>query len=292
MGIKCCAKSNVTRPLKELAPDEKEISFPKYSSKYDSVFEPTEKTYNLWRDLQFGEFISILIRFAPDTATVSEEDHPIPLKISHRDPFYSEQLDINFLQSFVENKILKHPLIYTKAGEDEILAASFKDVTLEMYKALLLKLNQHFKEEKANRLTKAHAITYGLLYCTSSNISKIKFFFDLFANERNTLEKSAQMDELLISLFIMASYCTLSGRRKASNNNDKIKPIIKEDLQSIIDAMELKDAQNLLIVFNESFFGSKTELSYDEVKENFSQNAFGWLFNPLGIRAMLEKHNV
>lgn len=292
MGIvNCCKKTNSTRPLKEIS-QEKEISFPSYSSKFDHLFVKTEKNFNLWKELQFGEFIPLIIRFSPNNVTVNEEELPLPKQISHRDPFFNQSLDFNYFQSFVENKILKHKVLYEKAGQDELLAQTFMEVALEMYKSLQLKLDQFYGEKKADRLTKGHVILYGLLYCTSTNISKVKFLFDLFSNESNLFVKSSQLDDFILSLFLMASYCTLAARKKASNFNDKIEPITQEDLKNIIDCMELKDAMNLLKVYNETFFNEKTELTYEEMKANFSDKQFGWLFNPRGIRNLLEKNNV
>ena len=62
----------------------------------------------------------------------------------------------------------------------------------------------------------------------------------------------------------------------------------------LLNASELKDIQNLLNKFNESFFEDKESLTYDEYKNKFKnkENGFGWIFNSKGIRFMLEKNNV
>lgn len=292
MGIiKCCQKAKTKRSLKEIS-QEKEISFTNYSSNFDKVFDKIEKNYNLWKDLHFGEFISLVIRFSPNNVTVDEEDLPLPNQISHRDPFFNQVLDANYFQSFIENKIFKQRVIYEKAGKDEILSDTFKEVAIEMYKSLLLKLDQYHGEKKPDRMTKGHVILYGLLYCTSTNISKVKFLFDLFLNEDNLFTKSPELDEYMLSLFLMASYCTLAARKKASNYNDKLEPISQNDLKKIIDCMELKNSVNLVQVFNETFFNDKAEMTYEEMKVNFIAKNFSWLFNPKGIRSLLEKNKV
>jgi hypothetical protein len=65
-------------------------------------------------------------------------------------------------------------------------------------------------------------------------------------------------------------------------------------MAKLLNASELKDNQNLLEKFNETFFEDKESLTYDEFKNKFKnkEKGFGWIFSSKGIRFMLEKYNV
>ncbi len=65
------------------------------------------------------------------------------------------------------------------------------------------------------------------------------------------------------------------------------------DMIKCLKVSELKDSQNLVKVFNETFF-DKEELSWNEFKDKFEdkENGFQWILSPKGIRKKLEEHNV
>ena len=67
----------------------------------------------------------------------------------------------------------------------------------------------------------------------------------------------------------------------------------KEDLLKCLRVSELKDSQNLLKVFNETFF-DKEEYTWEEFKEKFNkeENGFQWILSPKGIRKKLEENDV
>ena len=65
------------------------------------------------------------------------------------------------------------------------------------------------------------------------------------------------------------------------------------EAKKAVSCSELKDNQEVLKVFKETFF-KKDELTFDEVKSLFEnkKEGFGWMFNSKGVRNMLEKHNI
>ena len=67
----------------------------------------------------------------------------------------------------------------------------------------------------------------------------------------------------------------------------------KEDFLKCLKVCELKDSQNLVKIFNETFF-DKEELSWKEFKNKFEQkkNNFQWIISSKGIRKMLEENDV
>ena len=204
---------------------------------------------------------------------------------------FDKLITVDEFQSFLENRILKEKELYTMAGEDESLASTFKDILLGVYNDLSMKVGQYRGENKPT-LKKLHLIPLALLFCISTNIAKIKLFFDLFA-EDGKLKQSKELDEFVISLFITASFCMVSSRIKLGKRNQKIGAVEANEAKKAVSCSELKDNQEVLKVFKETFF-KKDELTFDEVKSLFEnkKEGFGWMFNSKGVRNMLEKHNI
>ena len=134
----------------------------------------------------------------------------------------------------------------------------------------------------------------GMLFCLSTNIGKIKLLFDLFANEEKKFTKSEELNEFLLTMFICSSYALVNSLYKLGKNHDDINKISNDEMAKLLNASELKDNQNLLEKFNETFFEDKESLTYDEFKNKFKnkEKGFGWIFSSKGIRFMLEKYNV
>lgn len=302
MGVKCCSASeNSNRKARtqakvNLAPTEDEISFPSYSSSNDKLFNDLEVTYNLFSKIAFGDFVALLIKFSLDNATLEENNLSVPV-ISKNQAFYRSPISIDVYQSFIEQKILKRPELYELCGKNELVGQGFTSLNLEMYKGLNIKMNQYFGDKNPERIIKGYLFPFGLLYCKSTNIEKIKFFFDLFKNENNQFVPSSDLDEFLFSLFILPSYAILSARRKLGMGGVyKISELPDEEMKKVLDTSEFKDSKYLVTVFNSEFFenGKKKAFTYNEFKDKFrlKNEGFGWIFNPKGIRGSLEKNNV
>ena len=120
--------------------------------------------------------------------------------------FYEE-----LFQSFIENAILKD----REVGEEETI---FKEMNAELFKSLKLKLKQNYNEDISKKITKRDLISLGILFCKTSNISKIKVVFDIFKNENEEFVKSKELDEYLLCCFLISSYCMISAKKKIKSN--------------------------------------------------------------------------
>jgi hypothetical protein len=285
----CCSSKN-TDAFNQLAPDEKEIEFPSYISSNDKLLEKTEKVYNLFNYITLIEYINELENFSIETATIPLSK-AYKTKYSKFDEFLINPISIDEFQSFLENKILKLKENYELSGNNETLANIFKDSKREIYRTLEQKLNQHYNKKDPNRILKRNLLSFGFLSCLSTNIGKIKLFFDLFSNE-NKFVKSDELNDFLLSIFLVSSYCLIAAAIKIGKNYNEVKKLSDDEITNGLKVMELKDNENLVEVFNKSFF-EKDEYNWEEFKKKFEgENGFGWIFSSKGIRSNLEKNNV
>jgi hypothetical protein len=285
----CCSSKNVDA-FNQLAPEEKEIQFPNYISSNDGILEKLEKVYNLFNYITLIEYINQLENFSIETATVPFSK-AYKTKYSKLDEFLTHNVSIDEFQSFLENKILKLKENYELSGNNETLANIFKDSKREIYRTLEQKLNQHYNKKDPNRILKRNLLTFGFLSCLSTNIGKIKLFFDLFSNE-NKFVKSDELNDFLLSIFLVSSYCLIAAAIKIGKNYNEVKKLSDDEITNGLKVMELKDNENLVEVFNKSFF-EKDEYNWEEFKKKFEgENGFGWIFSSKGIRSNLEKNNV
>ena len=289
MGINCCKETQKEDP-NVLAKGEQEIDFAEYTSSNDKLVQKIEQNYNLLTHLQLYYYLNHLDTFSIETATLKMDPKQFKTEFSSKGEF-EKLITVDEFQSFLENRILKEKELYTMAGEDESLSSTFKDILLGVYNDLSMKVGQYRGENKPT-LKKLHLIPLALLFCISTNIAKIKLFFDLFA-EDGKLKQSKELDEFVISLFITASFCMVSSRIKLGKRNQKIGAVEANEAKKAVSCSELKDNQEVLKVFKETFF-KKDELTFDEVKSLFEnkKEGFGWMFNSKGVRNMLEKHNI
>ena len=289
MGLNCCKETQKEDP-NVLAKGEQEIDFAEYTSSNDKLVQKIEQNYNLLTHLQLYYYLNHLDTFSIETATLKMDPKEFKTEFSSKGEF-DKLITVDEFQSFLENRILKEKELYTMAGEDESLSSTFKDILLGVYNDLSMKVGQYRGENKPT-LKKLHLIPLALLFCISTNIAKIKLFFDLFA-EDGKLKQSKELDEFVISLFITASFCMVSSRIKLGKRNQKIGAVEANEAKKAVSCSELKDNQEVLKVFKETFF-KKDELTFDEVKSLFEnkKEGFGWMFNSKGVRNMLEKHNI
>lgn len=293
MGIDCCRLEKSKNNDKDLASNEEEIVFQQYTSISDKAYKKIEFTYNLLKDFPLSDYLTLLKHFSPQTSTGYNENLDFPETFSSDEPFYSEPMDIDTFQSFIENQLMKHPSIYSHTGNSPLESSAFKESLIEMIRGLKVKLDQYFGSKDSNRIQRGHIIILGLLYCHSRNIAKVKVFFDLFAKE-GKLTPSEQLNSFVLSMFILASYSLLSATRNIGNQYHFIGTVPDEELMACLDVAELINSVNLLQIFNLTFFDGKTEMNYDEVKSQFAKNKenFGWMFNTKGIRYMQELNSV
>ena len=293
MGQCCncgCCSSKGGEAFNALAPDEKEIDFKYYKSINDKYILKLETNQNIFTFITLIEFINMLENFSPETATLPFEE-PLKSKFSSKDEFLYKNMSIDEFQSFIENKIMKSKDVYEIIGKEQDLKEISLDGMREVYNSLVKKLNQHYKENNPNRILRRNILGMGILYCLSSNIGKIKILFDIFSSD-DKFTKSEELDDFLLTLFILSSYAIIAARIKVAKSSNKFKPLSNDELREAIGTSELADCENLLQFFNQNFF-DKEDFTYEEFKDKFNDqnNGFGWIFIPQGIRLMLEKHN-
>ena len=291
MGCNQCRKRGYQK-VNYLAPDEKEITFKDYSSKNDDLLSEVESSNNILKYVALYEYINLLDIFTIENSTIKTEK-PKKNNFSSSDEFFQKEISVEEFQSFIENKIFTLDDISDLVANNESTVSVFKQICIEIYRALELKLRQNYNNDDPLIIKKKNLIPIGLLFCNCKNIEKIKLFFDLFKNENDEFCKSEELDNFLLTDFLTASYCLISARNKIGKNNDKIEEIQKDDLIKLINFAELKDNKNLVKVFNESFF-DKEKFNWTEFKKEFEdgENGFGWIFSSKGIRRKLEDNNV
>ena len=292
MGCKLCRKKGYQK-VNYLAPEEKEIKFKDYSSPNDQPLIIIESKHNFLNFVQLVEYINLLDQFTIETSTVSSE-RKFKTKFSGKDEFLSKEISLEEFQSFIENKIFTLEELYEITGNNEQSASIFKQICIEIYKALELKLKQHYNyKESPIIIKKKNLLALGMLFCASNNVEKIKLLFDIFKNENEEISKSEELDDFLLSLFLIGSYCLINARKRVGDSNEGMEKLSKEDLVKLINVAELKDCENLIKIFNEGFF-TKESFNWEEFKEKFEdiENGFGWIFSSKGIRRKLEEHNV
>ena len=291
MGQLCSKQSqSITSPL----PSEKEVSICSYKSNADDTLKLQENKFNYLNKINFADFLYSLANYSNENATVEFKYDDVNIDFKITSPTFSDDFGVDVFQSFIENRILKHDNIYN-AKIEESLIGIFKDNLIQNVTALNLKLKQsHTDDPNFTGVKKSNIIPYGLLYCVGANTVKIKAIFNLFG-DNGIIKKSDAFDEFLLSLFLIASYCSISARNKLGKY-DTFGQISKENLKELLNTAELKDCQNLVTVTNKLIFGEdlSVSLTYEQFKEKFKgqENAISFLLSPSGVRSLLEKNNV
>ena len=293
MGCNMCRKKGYQK-VNYLAPDEKEIEFKDYSSPNDQPLSIIETKNNFFNFVQLVEYLNLLDQFTIQSSTITSEQ-TIRTKFSSKDEFLNQEMSLEEFQSFIENKIFTLDELYELIGNNEATASIFKQICIEIYKALELKLKQNYNDESPVIIKKRNLLPIGILFCTCNNVEKIKFIFDIFKKDDEKIAKSEELDDYLLSLFLTGSYCLISARNKIGSNFNEVEKLPKEDLVKLINVAELKDCKNLVNFFNSNFFTKENyNYNWEDFKEKFEdlENGFGWIFSSKGIRRKLEENNV
>ena len=171
MGCKLCRKKGYQK-VNYLAPDEKEINFKDYSSPNDEPLSIIESKQNFLNFVQLVEYINLLDQFTIETSTVNSE-RALKTKFSGKDEFLTKEISLEEFQSFIENKIFTLEELYEITGNNEQSASIFKQICIEIYKALELKLKQHYNNNESSVLIKKrNLLAIGMLFCASNNVEK------------------------------------------------------------------------------------------------------------------------
>ena len=297
---KLCSKGVQTDSM--LIPQENEVSIPSYKSDGDKFFESQEKKFNFLNKILFQDYLYSLVNFSRDNATLEDEYNNVTLEYSSNDAFYGEPLSADLFQSFIENKILKHKLLFDEAENKERVTSIFKMITQESYSALGKKLAQDINQKgsetvnEKNVIIKGFLIPFGIFHCCGPNYVKIRTIFNLF-QEGGNLKPSEKFNHFLLALFLTAGYTQIHVRNKIQDF-EEIGAIEKNDLKKLVDTAELKDSQHLVEVTNQLIFGEdlSQNLDYGSFKAKFAnenkETSIGFLLSTPGVRFMQMKHNV
>ena len=294
MGTFICCKRLSEDTSSIFAPGEEEIDFPEYTSRSDSYFSLIEKKYNLLDNIQLLDYINLLESFNLQTATSHS-------KVKYRSNFTSKDEFLNVImykeefQSFIENKLLNIQDVLDFFGEDEQTISIFKECFVKLIDSLNVKLNSYYKTNKEQKVTKRNLVGLGLIYCRGQNISKVKIFFELFKNEEEKFVKSEILDNYLIGIFFISSYCLLNIRTSFNMPLQGLPKIENNLAYNLLNGYGLaqKNCENLLKYFNQTFF-DKESFTWKEFKNKFgnNKNSFSWIFSTKGIRSKLEDKNI
>ena len=290
----CCQKRTYQK-INYLAPEEREIEIKDFDSPNDKNLEILESKFNFFNFVQLVEYVNLLDQFDIQTSTIIT-DEPMRTNFSSKDEFLRQMMSIEEFQSFIENKIFDLEGLFEIIGnkDNDQSISIFKEMCLEIYKALELKLKQHNKDSNGTDLIrKRNILSIGILFCACENIEKVKLLFNIFKNDEEEFCKSDELDDFLLTQFLISSYCLISARNKISNTDLKIEKLEKDDLINLVNVSELKDCENLVNKFNETFF-EKESYKWEEFKRKFEDidNGFGWVISSKGIRRKLEENNI
>ena len=300
MGSLCGKKAQSDVP--NLVPQEAEITIPVYKSDGDKIFELQEKKFNQLTKILFQDYLYSLVNFSMDNSTLEDDYSKITLEYSANDAFYDESFSSDLFQSFIENKLFKHKILYEESENNERAMSIFKTFLLESYNALEQKLSQN-KKQKGNEavdenslIIKGYLIPIAILHCGGPKYVKVRTIFNLF-QEGGNLKPSEKFNNFLLALFLTAAYSMIHVRNKLSNY-DEIGAIDLKELVKLADTAELKDSLHLVEVTNKLIFGEDLSqtLDYGAFKAKFNidnkETSLGYLLNASGVRYMQKQHNV
>lgn len=300
MGSLCGKKSQSETVM--LIPQENEVKIPVYKSDGDKIFELQEKKFNHLTKILFQDYLYSLVNFSLDNATLEDDYSKITLEYSSNDAFYSESFSKDLFQSFIENKLLKHKILYEESENNERAISIFKTFLLESYVELGKKIAQDIKQkgnesvDENNVIIKGYLIPIGILHCAGPKYVKIRTIFNLFQEEGN-LKPNEKFNNFLLALFLTAAYTMIPVRNKLSDY-DEIGAIDLNELIKLADTAELKDSLHLVEVTNKLIFGEDLSqtLDYSGFKSKFDDDnkdtSLGYLLSASGVRFMQKKHNV
>ena len=300
MGSLCGKKAQ--SEVSMLIPQEAEITIPSYKSDGDKIFELQEKKFNHLTKILFQDYLYSLVNFSLDNATLEDDYSKINIEYSSNDAFYGESFSSDLFQSFIENKLFKHKILYEENENNERSMSIFKTFLLETYNILGKKLAQDVKEkgneapDPSSIIIKGYLIPIGILHCGGPKYVKVRTIFNLF-QEGGNLKPNEKFNKFLLALFLTAAYSMIHVRNKLADY-DEIGGIDKNELIKLTDTAELKDSQHLVEVTNKLIFGEDLSqtLEYGAFKAKFEdinkETSLGYLLNASGVRFMQKVHNV
>jgi hypothetical protein len=295
MGARCSDLCNKQKKKQLQEEREKDFEFGNYVSSLCKYYKRVEKDYNIFKYFQLQEFVLLLTLFHVDPKADPYKKDVIA-KSECKQEMNKEEFTV-----FLENKILKNYLLICIMNEKEDDIQLFKDYAKLLFESLIECEKDHWRiKNPGAKLKKGHIVSVkknyilpmGLLYCSSSNISKIDMLFELFSNSNREFELSEDLENFLFYLFITPSSCSLRALKViAEKFPKKLDGISPGDYTQKSDALEITDIIRLKDIFITNFFKGKNLISRREYEEKFKNEDFGWIFSPNGIRLFLENNN-
>lgn len=295
---KLCTKEAQSVEKAPLLPQETEITVPTYKNESDKLYEPIEKKFNYLRKIPFQDYLHSLVNFSTENATLDEDYSKASIEISSNDQFYGVKISSDEFQSFIDNKLFKHKIIYEELVNNENAASLFEKILIEIQNSLVKKINEKNGEKSDDSyiIMKGLLIPLGILYCSGPNYIKIKTLFNLF-QEGGNIKSSEKLNLFLLAHFLTGAYCVTSARNRLKKY-DLIGDIEKSVVIKLHDTCEFKDSVHLVEVVNKLIFGEdlSKNLSYEDFKAKFADEnkdtSLGFMLSGPGIRFMQTKHNV
>ena len=290
MGYYFCRKKELNTRVNYLAPEENEIVLKDYSSSNDTLLEIIESKQNFFTKIQLVDFVNLLEQFDVETSGVIT-DEPMHSNFSSDDEFLDKSMTIKEFIIFIESNILTLDDLSNSIKKDGVIF--FKRFCIEMYKSLESKIKEHYNNKiDFNIIRRRNILAFGILFCDCENIEKIKLFFDIFKDEENKeFSKNDLLNDFLITLFLLGSYCIINTRNNLFDEKKEIKKLEKGELLNFYKIYQLNCCQKLVETFNETFF-TKENYNWQEFKKHFEDidNGFGWILSSKGIRRKLEEN--
>jgi len=291
MGCRFCRhKEELITKINYLAPEENEIVLKDYSSPNDALLDIIESKQNFFTKIQLVDFVNLLEQFDIGTCGVIT-DEPMHINFSSEDEFLDKSMELKEFIIFIETNILTLDDLNNAIKVNGVIF--FKRFCIEMYKSLESKLKEH-KNSNINvgLIKRRNILAFGILFCDCENIEKIKLLFDIFKNnEKKEFIKNEFINDFLITLFLLGSYCIINTRNNLFDEKKEIKKLEKDELLSLYKIYELNNCQKLVELFNEIFF-KKENYNWQDFKNQFEDidNGFGWILSSKGIRRKLEEN--
>ena len=213
------------------------------------------------------------------------------INFSSEDEFLDKSMELKEFIIFIETNILTLDDLSNAIKVNGIIF--FKRFCIEMFKSLESKLKEHKNSNiNVSLIKRRNILAFGILFCDCENIEKIKLFFDIFKdNEKKEFIKNELINDFLITLFLLGSYCIINTRNNLFDEKKEIKKLEKDELLNLYKIYELNNCQKLVELFNEMFF-KKENYNWQDFKNQFEDidNGFGWILSSKGIRRKLEEN--
>jgi hypothetical protein len=301
MGQLCnkCSKKNQEPFLGKYKREEEkeiELQFKSYSSSSDFIFKKIEDKYMVFKYFQLFEISQLITNIKTSQLPTESSSEKGVIKT------YSNNVENTDFDIFIENRILKNNIIKSLVSGSDNVSEVFKEFIECLFRQLVKSRKDYFlhkngagkriKKGSLDFLKKLHLYPIAILYSSSSNIGKVEWLFNLLSVNNKTFARNDDLDEFLFYLFLIPSLAGLNAINKAAEKfSDKLNALNDDEYHKYTDAFEVKDVIRLKSIFLDEFFKTNNELTKNEYKLKFEFDNFGWIFNPNGIRSMLEKHN-